>query len=81
MPKSLFSLLCIGFTTFVFAQNSQQENLELRKAKIQKEIIQNEKKLLTVKKKEKTAVEVMDLQTQKIKLKETLIQTTEKQAQ
>jgi septal ring factor EnvC (AmiA/AmiB activator) len=81
MPKSLFSLLCIGFTTFVFAQNTQQENLELRKAKIQKEIVQNEKKLLTVKKKEKTAVEVMDLQTQKIKLKETLIQTTEKQAQ
>nr|WP_315170741.1 peptidoglycan DD-metalloendopeptidase family protein [uncultured Flavobacterium sp.] len=81
MPKSLFSLVLLGFTTFVFAQNSQQENLELRKAKIQKEIIDNEKKLLTVKKKEKTAVEVMDLQTKKIKLKETLIQTTEKQTQ
>lgn len=79
MPKSLFSLVLLGFTTFVFAQKSQQENLELRKAKIQKEIIDNEKKLLTVKKKEKTAVEVMDLQTKKIKLKETLIQTTEKQ--
>ena len=81
MPKSLFSLVLLGFTTFVFAQKSQQENLELRKAKIQKEIIDNEKKLLTVKKKEKTAVEVMDLQTKKIKLKETLIQTTEKQTQ
>ncbi|MCZ8229990.1 peptidoglycan DD-metalloendopeptidase family protein [Flavobacterium sp.] len=79
MPKSLFSIVLFGFTTFIFAQKSQQENLELRKAKIQKEIIANEKKLLTVKKKEKTAVEVMDLQTQKIKLKETLIQTTEKQ--
>ena len=39
MPKSLFSLVLLGFTTFVFAQKSQQENLELRKAKIQKEII------------------------------------------
>ncbi|MGL2987984.1 murein hydrolase activator EnvC family protein [Flavobacterium sp. RSSA_27] len=81
MPKSLFSLVLLGFTTFVFAQKSPQENLELRKAKIQKEIILNEKKLQTVKKKEKTAVNVMDLQTQKIKLKENLIQTTEKQAQ
>ena len=39
MPKSLFSLILLGFTTFVFAQKSQQENLELRKAKKQKEII------------------------------------------
>lgn len=81
MPKSLFSLVLLGFTTLIFAQKSQQENLELRKVKIQKEIIENERKLQSVKKKEKTAVAVMDLHSQKIKLKETLIQTTEKQAQ
>lgn len=81
MPKSLYIFLFLIFTSFVIAQPSQQTNLEVRKAKIQKEIIENEQKLQTVKKKEKTAVHVIDLQEKKIKLKESLIQTTEKQTQ
>lgn len=81
MLKSLYSFLFLAFTSFLVAQPSQQKNLEVRKAKIQKEIIENEQKLRTVKKQEKTAVQVIDLQNQKIKLKESLIETTEKQTQ
>ena len=81
MIKFLFSVLFIGYTTFAIAQKPQQEQLELKKAKIQKEIVEKELKLKSLKKKEKTAVAVIDLQSQKIELKETLIATTEKQTQ
>lgn len=81
MPKSLYVLLLIAYTSFVVAQPSQQKKLEESKAKIQKEILANEQKLQTVKKKEKSVVHVIDLQNQKIKLKESLIATTEKQTQ
>jgi septal ring factor EnvC (AmiA/AmiB activator) len=63
----------------LWSQTSQQEKLEERKAQIQKEIRENEKLLQTVKKKEKSAVNVIIIQSNKIKLKEKLIQTTEKQ--
>jgi septal ring factor EnvC (AmiA/AmiB activator) len=63
----------------MWGQESQQEKLEKRKAEIQQEILDNEKLLQSVKKKEKSAVNVIILQSNKIKLKEKLIHTTEKQ--
>ncbi len=79
MPKFLLSLIFICATTFVWAQDSQQEKLEQRKAQIQQEIRDNEKMLQSVKKKEKSAVNVFLIQANKIKLKEKLINTTAKQ--
>jgi murein hydrolase activator len=79
MPKFLLSLIFICATTFVWAQDSQQEKLEQRKAQIQQEIRDNEKMLQSVKKKEKSAVNVFLIQQNKIKLKEKLITTTAKQ--
>lgn len=67
-------------TSFMWSQETQQEKLEQRKAQIQQEIRENEKLLQSVKKKEKTAVNVIVIQSNKIKLKEKLINTTEKQA-
>jgi len=64
----------------MWGQESQQEKLEKRKAEIQQEIQENERLLKTVKSKEKSAVNVIILQSNKIKLKEKLIRTTEKQA-
>ena len=66
-------------TSLLWSQESQQEKLEARKAQIQKEIRDNEKLLQSVKKKEKSAVNVVVIQSTKIKLKEKLINTTEKQ--
>lgn len=79
MPKFLLSLIFISLTSLMWGQTTQQEKLEERKAQIQKEIRENEKLLQTVKKKEKTAVNVIVIQSNKIKLKEKLINTTEKQ--
>lgn len=79
MPKFLLSLIFICATTFAWAQDSQQEKLEQRKAQIQQEIRDNEKMLQSVKKKEKSAVNVFLIQANKIKLKEKLINTTAKQ--
>lgn len=79
MSKFLFTLIFICLTTIVWGQTSQQEKLEERKAQIQKEIRENETLLQSVKKKEKSAVNVIIIQNNKIKLKEKLIQTTEKQ--
>ncbi len=80
MPKFLLSLIFIFMTSFMWSQETQQEKLEQRKAQIQQEIRENEKLLQSVKKKEKTAVNVVVIQSNKIKLKEKLINTTEKQA-
>ena len=79
MPKFLLSLILICMTSLLWSQESQQEKLEQRKAQIQQEIIDNEKMLQSVKKKEKSAVSVIIIQANKIKLKEKLINTTEKQ--
>lgn len=80
MPKFLLSLILICMTSLLWSQESQQEKLEQRKAQIQQEIRDNEKLLQSVKKKEKSAVSVVIVQANKIKLKEKLINTTEKQA-
>ena len=66
-------------TSLLWSQETQQEKLEQRKAQIQKEIRDNEELLQSVKKKEKSAVNVIVIQSNKIKLKEKLIHTTEKQ--
>ncbi|MGO4772805.1 murein hydrolase activator EnvC [Flavobacterium sp. W22_SRS_FK3] len=79
MSKFLLSLIFICATTFMWAQDSQQEKLEQRKAQIQQEIRDNEKMLQSVKKKEKSAVNIFLIQQNKIKLKEKLINTTAKQ--
>jgi len=79
MRKFLLGLFFLCTTSVIWGQESQQEKLEKRKAEIQQEILANEKMLQTVKKKEKSAVNVIILQNNKIKLKEKLIYTTEKQ--
>lgn len=79
MPKFLLSLIFICATTFMWAQDSQQEKLEQRKAQILQEIKDNEKILKSVKEKEKSASNVYLIQANKIKLKEKLINTTAKQ--
>nr|WP_315181574.1 peptidoglycan DD-metalloendopeptidase family protein [uncultured Flavobacterium sp.] len=79
MPKFLLSLIFVCMTSLMWSQESQQEKLEQRKAQIQQEIRENEKLLQSVKKKEKSAVNVIVIQINKIKLKEKLINTTEKQ--
>jgi septal ring factor EnvC (AmiA/AmiB activator) len=79
MRKFLLSLFFLGLTSVIWGQESQQEKLEKRKAEIQQEILDNEKLLQSVKKKEKSAVSIIILQSNKIKLKEKLIHTTEKQ--
>jgi len=78
MPKYFLSLLFVCLTSVMWSQ-TQQEKLEQRKAQIQKEIRENEKMLKNVKSKEKSAMNVYLIQKNKIKLKETLINTTEKQ--
>jgi septal ring factor EnvC (AmiA/AmiB activator) len=67
-------------TSVLWSQSSQQEKLEQRKAEIQREIRDNEKLLQSVKSKEKSAMNVFMIQKNKIRLKEILINTTEKQA-
>jgi murein hydrolase activator len=79
MRKFLLGLFFLCTTSVIWGQESQQEKLEKRKAEIQQEILANEKLLQSVKKKEKSAVNVIILQSNKIKLKEKLIHTTEKQ--
>ncbi|UFH36204.1 murein hydrolase activator EnvC family protein [Flavobacterium acetivorans] len=79
MPKFLLSLLFLCMTSVMWSQSSQQEKLEQRKAQIQQEIRDNEKLLQSVKSKEKSAVNIYTIQKNKIRLKEILINTTERQ--
>jgi septal ring factor EnvC (AmiA/AmiB activator) len=79
MPKQLLSLIFICITSVIWSQPSQQEKLEARKAQIQKEILENQRLLQSVKSKEKTVTNQLLLQKQKIELKQKLISTTEKQ--
>lgn len=79
MLKYFLSFIFLIATASLWSQDNQQKKLEERKIKIQQEIKENETKLLTVKKKEKTVTKAIVLQSNKIKLKEELIATTEKQ--
>ena len=79
MPKLFLSLLFFCFTIQMWSQPPTQEQLEERKAKIQLEIQEKEQLLQSVKSKEKSVVTQLQLQKEKIGLKEKLINTTEKQ--
>jgi len=79
MNRILFCLLFFCFAAPLWSQPTTQEQLEERKAKIQQEIHEKEKLLQTVKTKEKSVVTQLQLQKEKIGLKEKLIKTTEKQ--
>ena len=79
MLRYSLSLIFLVSTALLWGQDNQQKKLEERKVKIQQEIKENETKLQTVKKQEKTATKAIALQSNKIKLKEELIATTEKQ--
>ena len=63
----------------MYSQPPTQEELEERKAKIQLEIQEKEQLLQSVKSKEKSVVTQLQIQKEKIGLKEKLIKTTEKQ--
>jgi septal ring factor EnvC (AmiA/AmiB activator) len=63
----------------MWSQLTPQEKLEKRKAQILREIQEKEDQLQNVKSKEKTVTAQLKIQTEKIKLKENLINTTEKQ--
>ena len=63
----------------MWSQPPTQEQLEERKAKIQLEIQEKEQLLQSVKSKEKSVVTQLQIQKEKIGLKEKLIKTTEKQ--
>ncbi len=73
--STLIALLC---TVLATAQLTQEE-LEQRKAKLQQEIIEKERLLQEVRSKEKSVTKLLDIQKEKIGLKEKLINTTTKQ--
>ncbi len=78
MQKFIICFLLM-LSSLSWSQISQQEKLEQRKAQILQEIREKEQQLQNVKSKEKTVEKQLNLQTEKIKLKEKLINTTEKQ--
>ena len=79
MPKFILTLIFICITSQMWSQPPSQQQLEERKAKIQEEIREKEALLQSVKKKEKSIVNQLIIQKDKIGLKEKLIKTTEKQ--
>lgn len=79
MPRKLLLLIFICFAPLAWSQPPTQEQLEARKAKIQEEILEKEQQLQSVKSKELSVVSQLQLQKEKIGLKEKLIHTTEKQ--
>lgn len=78
MPKQLLALLFFCATMSMWSQVTQ-EQLEERKAKIQLEIREKQELLKSMKSKEKSVIDQLMLQKEKIGLKEKLIRTTESQ--
>lgn len=79
MQKYSFSLLFLLVSLIAFGQKTQ-EQLEQDKSRLLEEIRTKELLLQDVRKKEKSAVKLLEIQKEKIGLKEKLIHTTEKQA-
>jgi murein hydrolase activator len=80
MLRYIIALLFSVFSTIAWAQQeTKQEELEKRKAKIQEEILEKQQLLNSMKSKEKSVVTQLMIQKEKIGLKEKLIKTTEKQ--
>ncbi len=79
MIKYILGLVLLLIPFLMSGQISQQEKLEQRKAEIQAQIRANEKLLQSVKKQEKSVLNVIGIKEQKIRLKENLIETNENQ--
>jgi septal ring factor EnvC (AmiA/AmiB activator) len=79
MQKKLATLFFIFLSTLAWSQLTQEE-LEQRKIKIQEEIQEKERMLQEVRGKEKSVTKLLQIQKEKIGLKQKLIYTTEKQA-
>ncbi|NHM07883.1 peptidoglycan DD-metalloendopeptidase family protein [Flavobacterium sp. CYK-4] len=80
MTQRIFSFLLLLMSLAVWSQPaSQKEKLEQRKAQILREIQEKQNQLESVQSKEKTVAGVLKVQTEKIQLKQKLINTTEKQ--
>ncbi|MBY0487821.1 MAG: peptidoglycan DD-metalloendopeptidase family protein [Flavobacteriaceae bacterium] len=78
MQKKIITLLFICLTSFSWSQQTQEE-LEQRKSKIQDEIREKERMLQEVRGQEKSVGKLLQIQKEKIGLKEKLINTTAKQ--
>ena len=79
MYKNIITLIVLLTSTFIWSQ-TDQEKLEQRKAQIQEEIRAQERLLESQNSKQKSVAIVIAQQTEKIKLREKLIFTTEKQS-
>jgi septal ring factor EnvC (AmiA/AmiB activator) len=79
MYKYILSLLFLFTTSLIWSQ-TDQEKLEQRKAQIQQEIKEKERLLESQNIKQQSVTTVIKEQTEKIKLREKLINTTEKQS-
>jgi septal ring factor EnvC (AmiA/AmiB activator) len=79
MQNKIATLFFIFLTSLAWGQLTQEE-LEQRKNKIQQEIQEKERMLLEVRGKEKSVTKLLQIQKEKIGLKQKLIYTTEKQA-
>ncbi len=78
MQKFIYTLLFFGLSLGSFAQPNQEE-LEQKKQKLLKEIQEKEAQLQSVRSKEKSVAKLLQIQKEKIGLKESLIHTTVKQ--
>jgi murein hydrolase activator len=78
MLKYIYTLIFLCVATVSFSQVNQEE-LERKKEKLLKEIKEKEAQLQSVRSKEKSVGKLLEIQKEKIGLKESLINTTEKQ--
>lgn len=80
MSKYILTILLLLMTSFSWSQISQQEKLEQRKAQLIEEIKEQERLLQSQDQKQKSVLTTINQQKEKIRLRENLIHTTEKQA-